>query len=168
MNDKHKILVVEDDEALMMGLVENLKHAGYEVLTSGDGSEGLKLALEKGPSLILLDVMLPGMSGYEVCRSLRDKDQDVPVIMLTARQEEFDKLHGFEMGADDYVTKPFSVSELLARVKAVLGRGKRRSEGPKTYEFGDCILDTESRILRKKDKELPLTRTEFDLQPEMV
>ena len=101
MDKKRTLLVVEDDEALMFGIEENLKSAGYNVLKAITGTDGLKMALEKHPDLIVLDIMLPGMSGYEVCRSIREKKSDVPIIMLTARQEEFDKLLGFDMGADD-------------------------------------------------------------------
>ena len=160
---KQSILVVEDDEAIMMGLVENLKFAGYDVLTATDGPTALRSGLEERPDLILLDVMLPGMSGYEVCRKLRDAGMQMAIVMVTARQDEFDKVHGFEVGADDYVTKPFSVKELLARVKAILLRGKRRSEGPRRFEFGDCLLDLDARVLSKGAQEVPLTRTEFDL-----
>ena len=160
---KKKILIVEDDEALMLGLEENLKFAGYDVVTAGDGPSALKLGLEAKPDLIILDLMLPVMSGYDVCRKLRDSGKEMPIVMLTARQDEFDKLHGFEMGADDYVTKPFSINELLARIKAIMLRGQRRSEGPRKYEFGDCVLDLEARILTRKGTEVPLTRTEFDL-----
>lgn len=160
---KTTILIVEDDNAIAMGLEENLTYAGYEVLRAADGLVGLRLGLERRPDLILLDLMLPGMSGYEVCRELRDKGVLVPVIMLSARQEEFDKVHGFEMGADDYVTKPFSVNELLARIKAVLARGARHDSGPKMHTFGDCELDIDARVLRRKGREVALTRTEFDL-----
>ena len=163
MKDKTRILVVEDEEAIMLGLEENLKAAGYDVATAGDGSRALKLATEAPPDLIILDIMLPGLSGYEVCRELRDKRMQMPIIMLTARQEEFDKLHGFEVGADDYVTKPFSVHELLARVKAVLRRGRARMDGPRRHEFEDFLLDLESRVLTRHGKEITLTRTEFDL-----
>jgi len=170
---KQKILIVEDDEALMLGLEENLRFAGYEVMTARDGISGLRLALEGKPDLILLDVMMPGMSGYDVCRKLRDGGMQMPVVMLTARQDEFDKLHGFEMGADDYVTKPFSLNELLARIKAILLRGSRRVGGPVKFEFGDFVLDLESRVLKRRRpggrgreadlEEVELTRTEFDL-----
>jgi DNA-binding response OmpR family regulator len=161
--NQQKILVVEDDEAILLGLEENLKYAGYRVWTAKDGNEGLKAAMETAPDLILLDLMLPGMSGYEVCRDLRGKGKNMPIIMLTARQDEFDKVHGFEVGADDYVTKPFSINELLARVRAVLLRGRRRIEGPVTYEFEDCMLDLDARILTRDGKSVPVTRTEFDL-----
>jgi DNA-binding response OmpR family regulator len=189
---KHRILVVEDEASILLGLKENLEVAGYEVLTATDGPSALKLGVEARPALILLDVMLPGMSGYEVCRKLREQGLQMAIVMLTARQEEFDKLHGFEMGADDYVTKPFSVGELLARVKAILLRGGRQQAGPRVYEFDVFLLDLEERVLKKKGpgsrvqgsgkkmqrardagpviaaegdrwEEIVLTRTEFDL-----
>ena len=164
MNEKKQtLLVVEDDEALMLGLEENLKFAGYHVLTASDGETALKTAIEREPDLILLDIMIPGLSGYEVCRRLREGGHQTPVVMLTARQDEFDKLHGFEMGADDYVTKPFSVGELLARIAAVLRRGVPQPVTQIRHEFADCVLDVESRILIKAGKEIALTRTEFDL-----
>ena len=160
---KTKILVVEDEDAILMGITENLKAEGYDVVTATEGPEALKLGEEAHPDLIILDIMLPGMSGYDVCRKLRDKRVQVPIMMLTARQDEFDKLHGFEMGADDYVTKPFSIRELLARIRAILLRGRERVEGPTRYEFGDCVLDMESRIFARKGEEIKLTHTEFDL-----
>jgi DNA-binding response OmpR family regulator len=165
MNNKKKtkILVVEDEDAILMGITENLKAEGYEVVTAVEGHEALRLGEEARPDLIILDIMLPGMSGYDVCRKLRDKRIQTPIVLLTARQDEFDKLHGFEMGADDYITKPFSIRELLARIRAILLRGRERTAGPVRYEFGDCLLDMESRILKKKDEDVKLTRTEFEL-----
>ena len=161
------ILVVEDDAALLLGLEENLKFEGYDVLTASDGDQGLKLAMEKKPDAILLDVVLPGMTGYQVCRTLRQEGQRVPIVMLTARAEEIDKITGFDMGADDYVTKPFSVKELLARIKAVLRRAERRGDTGMKYRFGDYVLDMRARTLVKRkgtsDKEIELTRTEFEL-----
>ena len=161
--DKTTILVVEDDAAIMMGLEENLRFAGYDVVTATDGPKALEVAMKRKPDMILLDIMLPGMSGYDVCRKLRDDGMQMPIIMVTARQDEFDKVHGFEMGADDYVTKPFSVNELLARVKAVLRRGRAREEGPRQYEFADCAVDMDARVFTRAGKEVTLTRTEFDL-----
>jgi DNA-binding response OmpR family regulator len=158
-----RVLVVEDEEAILLGLEENLRAAGYDVVTATAGPQALKAAADQKPDLVLLDLMLPGMSGYEVCRLLREKGLTMPVLMLTARQEEFDKLHGFEVGADDYVTKPFSIKELLARVRALLQRGRERASSVRRYEFGECSLDLESRILKRKGKEVFLTRTEFDL-----
>ena len=187
-NKKQTILVVEDDESLRMALGENLESAGYAVRTAADGPSGLNEALTRPPALIVLDIMLPEMSGYHVCRKLRDQGVRTPVLMLTARQDEFDKLHGFEMGADDYVTKPFSIKELLARIQALLRRGGLTPAGATPQAFGDCVLDVDARVLRRKKRkaesgkrkggdkkrkaeppiddeweEVTLTRTEFDL-----
>lgn len=171
-NKKPRILVIEDDKAITLGLSANLGYAGYEVDTVSDGREGLRLALDRRPDLIILDLMLPGMSGYEICRRIRAKGRQTPILMLTARQEEFDKLHGFEVGADDYVTKPFSVRELLARVRALLARGPRREDMAAVYRFGEFELDMASRTLTrsrkgagpgKQPETVPLTRTECDL-----
>ena len=161
--NRQRILVVEDDEAIVLGLEENLKFAGYEVVVARNGNEAVTAVERHTPDLILLDIMLPGMSGYEVCRKLRGDGIDTPVVMVTARQDEFDKVHGFEVGADDYVTKPFSINELLARVKAVLSRGRKRTAGEESFEFGECRLDCAARILTRKGREITLTRTEFDL-----
>jgi len=163
MNKQKTILVIEDDESLMLGLDENLKVAGYRVLSASSGAEGVKLATERSPDLLVLDIMLPDMSGYDICRTLRNKRLTLPVIMLTARKEEADKLAGFDAGADDYVTKPFSIKEFLARVKVVLARAEKPSIGTKQYRFGDCVLDTAARTLVHKGKDVTLTRTEFDL-----
>lgn len=169
--EKPRILAVDDEEAILFGLTENLKLAGYDVISAATGPDALQSALNEHPDLILLDVMLPGISGYEVCRRMREQNVNTPVIMLTARGEEFDKLHGFEVGADDYVTKPFSVQELLARVKALLARSLSRPTGRK-FEFGNCVLDTDARVLSKTVKgrkgaetreQVALTKTEFDL-----
>lgn len=158
-----RVLVVEDDKAIMLGLEESLRFAGYEVLAATDGPSGLAKARSEKPDLILLDLMLPGMSGYEVCRELRDDGHTEPIIMLTARQEEFDKLHGFEMGADDYVTKPFSVGVLLARIKAILRRSQGGPQSARTYACDDWAIDLDSRVFTKAGQEEALTRTEFDL-----
>ncbi len=160
---KSKILIVDDEEAILLGLEESLLYTGYDVLKATDGHAALELALNESPDLILLDIMLPGLTGFEVCRQLRDKGRQMPVIMLTARGDEFDKLHGFEMGADDYVTKPFSIDELLARIKAVLARGRSQLSGPRTYKFDDVVLDLDSRTVQKGGKDVTMTRTEFDL-----
>lgn len=163
MKRQQTVVVVEDDESLMLGLEENLSVAGYRVLSARSGPEGLKLVTERKPDAVLLDLMLPGMSGYEVCKSIRERRLGMPVIMLTARKEEGDKLLGFEVGADDYVTKPFSIRELLARVKAVLARSERKDEVPAQFRFGDFQLDTGARTLTCKGRGIELTRTEFDL-----
>lgn len=163
---RKKVLIVEDDRAMILGLAENLKFEGYDVLTATDGETGLRLALEKLPDLILLDIVLPGLTGYQVCKAIRDEGRRTPIVMLTARGEEVDKITGFDMGADDYITKPFSVRELLARIKAVLRRAERRGDTGIKYKFGDFVIDMRSRTLSKKgkpDSDISLTRTEFEL-----
>ena len=132
--DKKKILVVEDEKAISDILVFNLQREGYDTLAAYDGAEGLRCALEEAPDLILLDVMLPEMDGFEVCRRVR-AEKDTPIIMLTAREEETDKVMGLELGADDYITKPFSMRELMARVKANMrrtyaGEDREKAEAP--------------------------------------
>src|SRR5271165_1564549 len=117
-----KILIVEDEPNMVTGLRDNFEFEGYEVLTAGDGVAGLERALKESPDLVLLDVMMPRMSGLDVCKQLKAKRPAMPIIMLTARGQEVDKIVGLELGADDYVTKPFSIRELLARVKAILRR----------------------------------------------
>jgi two-component system alkaline phosphatase synthesis response regulator PhoP len=161
--EKCRILAVDDEDAILLGIEQNLLYAGYEVLLAKDGPTALEMAVEESPDLIVLDIMLPGLSGFEVCRRLRDRGMQMPIIMLTARGDEFDKLHGFEMGADDYVTKPFSIDELLARIKAILARGGRISAAGKSYEFDDIVLDVDARTLLRAGEELTMTRTEFDL-----
>lgn len=163
MSRQYTVLVVEDDQTLMLGLEANLVSAGYRVLKAADGVAGLKLARERPPDLMILDLMLPRMTGMDVCKSLRADGARYPIILLTARQEEIDKLMGFEMGADDYVTKPFSVRELLARIKAILTREERTQPLKEQYRFADFVLDTVAHTLMRKDREIPLTRTEFDL-----
>ena len=117
-----KILIVEDEKNIVDILSFNLGREGYETLEAYDGAAGLKLALEEDPDLILLDIMLPRMNGFDVCKAVREKNTSIPIIMLTAREEESDKVFGLEVGADDYITKPFSMRELLARVKANIRR----------------------------------------------
>jgi DNA-binding response OmpR family regulator len=164
MKRQQTVLIVEDDESLMLGLEENLSVAGYRVLKAVTGTAGLKMALERKPDLVLLDLTLPDLGGYEVCKALRERHSPTPIIMLTARKDEADKLRGFEIGADDYVTKPFSIKELMARVKAILARAERKpdvTEAP--LRFGDFVLDLSARVLTLKGKPIELTRTEFDL-----
>jgi DNA-binding response OmpR family regulator len=161
-----RILVVDDEKAVTDLLVYNLRKAGYETWVAADGSEALRLAHAGNPDLILLDLMLPEVDGLDVCRELR-KTSSVPIIMITARGEEVDRVVGLELGADDYVTKPFSVRELMSRVKAVLRRA-RGEDGEKkkpTILAGPngLVLDVESRSVTVKDTSLSLTRLEFDL-----
>lgn len=161
-----KVLVVDDEKNIVSIISFNLKKEGYEVLTAYDGKEGLACALKDNPDLILLDVMMPQMDGYEVCRRIREKS-NVPIIMLTARAEEVDKVLGLELGADDYVTKPFGIRELMARVKANL----RKKEVPmattvsssNVLRFGKLSIDLDRYEVTKEDKPIELTFREFEL-----
>jgi len=155
------ILIVEDDPALMRGLVDNFRQHGYEVRTATDGKSGLVNALENPPDLILLDIMLPKMNGYEVCRQLRQQQLEVPIVMLTAKGQESEIVEGLELGADDYVTKPFSIHELLARVKAILRRATQTEGG--VYQIGDATFDVAGHKLTRNRKEIPLTTKEYHL-----
>ena len=137
-----KILIVEDEPNMVAGLRDNFEYEGFQVITALDGVEGLERALKDSPDLIVLDVMMPRMSGLDVCKQLKAKRPSIPIIMLTARGQEVDKVVGLELGADDYVTKPFSIRELLARVKAVLRRAKTLPKDQDRYSFGD--VDVES------------------------
>lgn len=157
-----RILIVDDEPEMVRGLADNLRFEGYQTLAAGNGKDGLALALQEGPDLILLDVMMPELSGWDVLRALRKKDLDVPVIMLTARGEEVDRVLGLELGADDYVTKPFSLRELLARVRAVLRRPGPRQK-VEEFAFGNVRLHLRARQAFKAGREVQLTRKEFDL-----
>lgn len=160
-----KILLVEDNANLAFGLSRSLQAEGFEVHVEGDGASGLARAIEIKPDLIVLDLMLPEMDGYTVLEKLRDADNRVPVLILTARGEETDKIAGFRLGADDYVTKPFSLTELIARVQAIL----RRARGPEApaamaiEQFGSIMIDPSSRLVTRNGTPVPLTPKEFDL-----
>jgi two-component system, OmpR family, alkaline phosphatase synthesis response regulator PhoP len=158
-----RILIVEDNENLAYGLQTSLELEGHQVEVATDGREGLRKAREAGPDLVILDLMLPGMDGYRVLRTLRDDGSRVPVIILTARGEEADKVLGFRLGADDYVTKPFGLLELLARVGAVLRRSYGGAPGGRTERFGDIEVDPATRVVRRKGEEVPLSPKEFAL-----
>ena len=161
-----RILVVDDETAVTDLLAYNLRKAGYETLLAADGREALRLARQSNPDLILLDLMLPEVDGLDVCRELR-KTSEMPVIMLTARGEEIDRVVGLELGADDYICKPFSMRELLARIKAVLRRAQPAEPTGKPSTIlrgkGGLRLDVESRIVTVVEANLALTRLEFDL-----
>ncbi len=155
------ILIVEDDPTMLRGLKDNFEFHGYRVLTADDGEAGLNAALNARPDLILLDLMLPKINGYEVCRLIRKEKLEMPVIMLTAKGEESDIVLGLNLGADDYVTKPFSIKELLARTEALLRR--MRSAELEVYRFGDCELDIAARKLTRGAEEIKLSPKEFRL-----
>ena len=162
------ILIVEDDDTVREALSAGLESEGYEVILSDNGLDGLKQAKEEGPDLILLDLMLPEMDGLSVCRALR-RDSDVPIIMLTARGTEMDKIVGLETGADDYVVKPFSLGELLARIRSLLRRTRNeKQENQMQMTSGDISLDLTSRRVSKDDAEVHLTQKEFNLLAELI
>ncbi len=160
---KEKILVVEDDESIVKGLKANLRFEGFDVLTANDGDSGLELAVDEQPDLVLLDIMMPGMNGFEVLRELRNRDLDLPVIMLTAKGEQMDKVRGLDLGADDYVTKPFSLKELLARVHAVLRRKRKFEKTMEQVKFGLAEVDFKARTARMRGSAVELTEKEFSL-----
>jgi DNA-binding response OmpR family regulator len=156
------ILIVEDDDTLRETLALNLRSEGDEVIEAGDGETGLSLARERAPDLVVLDVMLPGLDGLTVCRILR-KESSVPIILLTARGTETDKIIGLETGADDYIVKPFSLGELLARVRAALRRGSATRPAPTELVAGDLRLDLNARRVFLTEREVSLAPREFDL-----
>jgi DNA-binding response OmpR family regulator len=158
-----KILVVEDEPNMVAGLRDNFEFEGYEVITASDGIEGLRRALEESPDVVVLDVMMPRMSGLEVCKQLRAKRASIPIIMLTARGQEVDKVVGLELGADDYVTKPFSIRELLARVKAILRRTAVVPKDQDQHSFGDVEVDLRRHRVLRSGKALDISTIEFEL-----
>jgi DNA-binding response OmpR family regulator len=158
-----RILVIEDDAAILRGLKDNLEFEHYEVLTASDGEQGYALIRERKPDLVILDLMLPRMSGYEVCRKVREEGGKVPILILTARGEEVDKVFGLNMGADDYMTKPFSVREILARIQAILRRTANARTGslPDEVRFGDVSVDFLRFEAAKGGRTLEMSRKEF-------
>jgi two-component system alkaline phosphatase synthesis response regulator PhoP len=160
---KSKILIVEDEPAMVAGLRDNFEYEGYEVISADDGVTGLERALSDSPDLVVLDVMMPRMSGLDVCKQLKAKRPAVPIIMLTARGQEIDKVVGLELGADDYVTKPFSIRELMARVKAVLRRASTSAPAPDIYRFSDVEVNVRSNEVRRNGELIDLSSKEFAL-----
>lgn len=162
-----KVLIVEDEKQIVDILSFHLKREGFETLEAFDGITGLKMALDDAPDIILLDVMLPGMDGFEVCRTLRRTDRMTPVLMLTAREEEADKVLGLELGADDYITKPFGIRELLARVRANVRRSaletERAAGDAQLLVFGGVALDTGAMTVNVGGEPVELSQREYDL-----
>jgi DNA-binding response OmpR family regulator len=157
------ILAIEDDPAIRRGLADNLRFESYEVLTATDGQTGLDLIHEKRPDLIILDLMLPKLSGYEICRKVRAEGIQTPILMLTARGEEADRVLGLDLGADDYVAKPFSIRELMARIRAILRRAQPVKALPGELRFDDVVLNFASYEAHKAGRPLEMTRKEFQL-----
>ena len=158
-----KVLIVEDDQAMAVALRDGFTYEGYAVQVARDGATGLRMATEKGHDLVILDVMLPRMSGLDVCRQLRSAGNGTPIIMLTARGQEIDKVLGLKTGADDYVTKPFSFLELMARVEAVLRRASKATEAVESAQFGDVEVNFKSFEASKGGRALELSPREFKM-----
>jgi DNA-binding response OmpR family regulator len=156
-----RILIIEDDLALLRGLKDNFEEEGYRVSTATDGETGYRKIREDGPDLVILDLMLPKMSGYEVCRMVRDDGITTPILMLTARGEEADRILGLDLGADDYVSKPFSIREVLARVRALLRRANPPTALPDELRFDDVVVDFRRCEASKDGRPVELTRREY-------
>ncbi len=158
-----RVLIVEDDQAMAVALRDGFEYEGYSVQVARDGAHGLKIASEKEVDLIILDVMLPRMSGFDVCKQLRSEGRDTPIIMLTARGQEIDKVVGLKIGADDYVTKPFSFMELIARVEALMRRAHRQPEAPEEFRFGDVVVNFKRFEVTREGTLLELSAREFNI-----
>ncbi|HET9218737.1 MAG TPA: response regulator transcription factor [Terriglobia bacterium] len=158
-----RVLVVEDDPGILRTVSDNLKFEKYDVITAMDGETAYKLQQSHRPDLIVLDLMLPRMGGLELCRRLRADGDQVPILMMTARSEESDRVLGLDLGADDYVTKPFSVPELMARIRALLRRSSSASGLPVMLKFGEVEVDFRKYVARRRGKPIEMTRKEFDL-----
>ena len=163
-----KVLIIEDEPNMVLGLKDSCEYEGYEVSVARDGKEGLQKASTEKPDIIILDVMLPLMSGLDVCRALRTRGVETPILMLTARSEEMDKVVGLEVGADDYVTKPFSIAELLARVRAHLRRASRQVAQIESFTFGDIELNFKKYTARKGGEALELSAREFEIMHYLI
>jgi two-component system alkaline phosphatase synthesis response regulator PhoP len=158
-----KILIVEDEKDMVIGLKFNLEARDYTVIAAYDGEEGYQKALEEQPDLVILDLMLPKRNGYEVCKSLKQEIPELPIIILTAKSQEAEIVTGLELGADDYITKPFSVLELLARIKAVLRRVISGTQIPEVYRSGDLEINFRKYSARKKGQSLTLSPREYEI-----
>ncbi len=158
-----KILIIEDDPGILLSLKDEFESEGYIVYSAEDGKKGLEIARQQKSDLIILDIMLPVIDGYEVCKRLRMEGDTTPIIMLTVKDKEIDRVLGLELGADDYVTKPFSLRELMARVKAVLRRTEERAKDLTSYSFAQIELDFRKYEAKKKGKKLDLTPLEFQM-----
>jgi two-component system alkaline phosphatase synthesis response regulator PhoP len=159
-----RILIVEDDDSILLGLENVLRDEGYEIHSTKSGPEGYRLAKELAPDLLILDIMLPGMSGLEICKRIRDEGMSTPVIMLTAKADETEKVFGLELGADDYITKPFSVRELIARVRAHLRRGELAAgekTAPHEFRFGNVVVNFKRHEVSKAGERQEVTNREF-------
>ena len=155
------ILIIEDDISILKVLKDNLKFEGYQVIAETNGIKGLNLALEKQPDMLLLDIMLPGLNGYEICRKLKTEVPELPIIMITARGSEMDKVSGLDIGADDYLTKPFSIPELMARIRAVIRRSSREVDISPEYSFGKIRINFKNYQTFVGNQEIKLSGKEY-------
>jgi len=162
-NERSLILVIEDDPAIRLGLKKSLGFEGYEVLDAPDGERGLDLVFQRRPDLVVLDLMLPRVNGYEVCRTIRRHDATIPILILSAKDQETDKVMGFDLGADDYVTKPFSTRELSARIKAALRRSHVQEHPVDSYEAGSIKVDFPGQSLEVDGRAVEVSNREFRL-----
>lgn len=158
-----KILIIEDDPAIQYGLIEALEEEHYQIISADDGEEGYQKAQKENIDLIILDLVLPSKNGIEICKDLRKLKVTIPILMLTGKKEEVDIVLGLEIGADDYVTKPFSLKELIARIKALLRREKKTKNELEDFSFGDIFLDFKKQEANKKSIPLELSTTEFNI-----
>lgn len=158
-----KILIIEDDRAILAGLERNLRYEGFDVATASDGEKGLEIAFDGHQDVIILDIMLPKVSGFEICRLLKQNKVDTPIIILSAKGQEADKIKGLDLGADDYISKPFSVKELIARVNAVLRRKRRHEDKFESFSFGGIDVDFRGRSVRRGRKRVDMSAREFTL-----
>jgi len=158
-----RVLIIEDEPGILLSLKDEFESEGYSVFTAEDGEKGFKMVKQQKPDLVILDIMLPILDGYEVCKKLRMEGDTTPIIMLTVKDKEIDRVLGLELGADDYVTKPFSLRELMARARAVLRRAEERTKDLTGYRFGQIELDFKKYEAKKKGKKLDLTPLEFQM-----
>lgn len=161
--DAERILIIEDDKAILSGLERNLRYEGFEVVSAVDGEDGLEKAFDGDQDLIILDIMLPKVSGFEICRLLKQKKITTPVIILSAKGQEADKVKGLDLGADDYISKPFSVRELIARVNAVLRRKRRDEDLYETFTFGNVEVNFRGQSVKRRNRRIDMSAREFRL-----
>jgi DNA-binding response OmpR family regulator len=157
------ILIVEDDSSILKGLKENLELEHFKILTESDGEDGYKSAIKNKPDLIILDVMLPSKNGFDICRDIRKENINTPIIMLTGKNAESDKVLGLELGADDYITKPFSIRELIARINAILRRVNNIENEFNNYSFSDVVIDFKKMEVKKGKKDIEMSLKEFEI-----
>jgi DNA-binding response OmpR family regulator len=162
------ILIIEDDVSILRGLKDNLVFEGYDVLTSINGIKGLEMAMSNDVDLLLLDIMLPGINGYDICRKLKKEKPELPIIMITARGTEVDKVAGLDLGADDYMTKPFSIPELLARIRAILRRTNKTQKEVHTYSFSNVSIDFKKYQAFVDEREIMLSSREYAIMKYLI